>query len=236
MLLSINYGKRQFDVDVKEGPGKNLAVTVHPDLRITAKAPIGFDEKVIWQRLKKKASWIAKQIDYFLEFHPLSPERKYVSGETHYYLGRQYRLKIKQAKSPQLKLIGGFFVIGLPDIHNNEQAKKLTQNWYAEHAINILQKRFAKHLPQFVKLGTKEPTVKFKRMKKRWGSYSNKGIIVLNLDLIKTPTHCIDYVIIHELCHSVFTKHDNKFYLLLKKMLPDWEKCKNRLEKYGHSI
>lgn len=231
MRLKIKYGKRQFIVDVTEYVGHHLSITVRPDLSITAKVPQGSDEKILEQRLKKKASWIAKQIDYFSQFHPLISERKYISGETHYYLGRQYRLKIRKLKNTEVKLKGGFFMMGLPDPHNSMQAKRIILAWYDKHAVLVLNKRVAKYLPRFVKLGATDPTIKFRRMKKRWGSCRRIGTIVFNLDLIKAPIHCIDYVIIHELCHLLSAKHDEKFYHLLGKILPDWKKHKEQLEK-----
>lgn len=230
MQLKIKYGKRRFIVDVTEYVGKHLSITVHPDLSITAKVPQGSDEKILEHRLKKKASWIAKQIDYFSQFHPLTPERKYISGETHYYLGRQYRLKIRKLKNAEVKLKGKFFMMGLPNPHDNMQAKRIMLEWYDKHATFKLNKRVAKYLPRFVKLGAKDPIIKFRRMKKRWGSCRRTGTIVFNLDLIKAPIDCIDYVVVHELCHLLSAKHDKKFFYLLEKTLSHWKIHKARLE------
>jgi len=231
MLIAINYGRQKFIVDVTEGSVKQLFLTVHPDLKITAKVPKGFDQKTIEKRLQKKASWIAKQIDYFPELHSLSPERKYVSGETHYYLGRQYRLKIQESQLSEIKLKGRFFIIKLPSVQNSGQVKKLMHTWYVQHANLIFNQRIEKYLPYFIKLGVKKPIVKMRKMNKRWGSCNKHGKVIFNMDLIKAPIHCIDYVIVHELCHQLSFKHDNKFYYLLEKILPDWKVCKERLEK-----
>ena len=67
-------------------------------------------------------------------------------------------------------------------------------------------------------------------MNKRWGSLSPKGTLTLNLNLIKAPVDCIDYVIVHELCHLIQPNHSPKFYKLIKKLMPDYQKLKNKLE------
>jgi hypothetical protein len=68
-------------------------------------------------------------------------------------------------------------------------------------------------------------------MKKRWGSCSGKNTILFNPELVKAPGHCIEYVVVHELCHLVYPHHNRKFYSLLTYILPDWECRKARLEK-----
>ena len=68
-------------------------------------------------------------------------------------------------------------------------------------------------------------------MIKRWGSCAKTGTITLNYELIKAPLHCIDYVIMHELCHLKIHSHGNGFNELLSKCMPDWEWRKERLER-----
>jgi len=229
--IDLSFGARQFVVDVVTEKRRRLSVTVHPDLRITAKAPDGYEPEVIRKRLEKRASWIARQLDFFEKFHPLPTERKFVSGETHYYLGRQYRLRIRHGEIARVRLIGRFFEMELPDTGNREKARALMLDWYSAHAKDLLSRRVARYTPIFVKMGAVVPEVRYRRMKKRWGSCSSKGIIMLNTELVKAPIHCIDYVIIHELCHLLYPHHNRKFYHLLGRILPDWEKRKERLEK-----
>ena len=229
--ICLTYGKRQFVVYVVTEKRKCLSVTVHPDLKITAKAPTGYELEVIRRHLGKRASWIAKQLDYFGRFQPLPLARKFVSGETHYYLGRQYRLRIRPGEITRVRLIGRFFEMELPDRGDREKARALMFDWYSVHAKDLLSRRLAQYVPTFERMGAVVPEVRYRRMKKRWGSCSGKGVIMLNTELVKAPIHCIDYVIIHELCHLLCPHHDKKFYHLLGRILPDWEKRKERLEK-----
>ncbi len=229
--VEISFGRRRFQAEIIWNDRKRLAITVHPDLRITAKAPAGYELEVIRRRLEKRASWIARQLDFFKQFQPLPTERKFVSGETHYYLGRQYRLRIRPGEIERGRLLGRFFEVELTDPNQREKAKALMLDWYSVHAGNLLERRFARYLPAFMNMGAAKPEVRYRRMKKRWGSCSGNGAIMLNPELVKAPIHCIDYVIIHELCHLLYPHHDRKFYHLLGRILPDWEKRKERLEK-----
>jgi predicted metal-dependent hydrolase len=231
MRVELSHGRRRFVIDVVSSDRKRLTITVHPDLRITAKAPAGYKSEVIRTRLEKRASWIAKQLDYFLRFQPLPVPRKFISGETHYYLGRQYRLKIRNGKNARVRLIGRFFEMELPNPKDRKKARTLMLDWYSTHARNLLVKRLDLYLPIFLKKGAAKPKILYRCMKKRWGSCSTRGTIVLNTELVKAPSHCIDYVIIHELCHLLHPHHDRKFYSILGRILPDWERRKERLER-----
>ncbi len=231
MQVDLTFGARKFAVDVSFSTRKRLSVTVHPDLRVTAKAPAGYEPEVLRQRLKKRSSWIARQVDYFEQFQPLPTERKFISGETHYYLGRQYRLRIRTGETDRVRLIGRFFEMELLETSNREKAQTIMLDWYTIHAKDLLSKRLAQYIPTFERMGAKAPEVRYRRMKKRWGSCSNGGVIMLNIELVKAPIHCIDYVILHEMCHMLFPNHDRRFYRLLGQLLPDWGKRKERLEK-----
>jgi len=229
--VDIKFGCRRIPVKIVWNDRKRLSITVHPDLRITAKAPAGYEPEAIRKRLEKRAPWIARQLDFFERFQPLPTERRFVSGETHYYLGRQYRLRIRSGETARVRLRGRFFEMELPDPNKREKARALMLDWYSAHARDLLAKRLAQYLPAFVRMGASEPEVRYRRMKKRWGSCVGDGVIMLNTELVKAPIHCIDYVIVHELCHLLYPRHDRKFYRLLGRVLPDWEKRKERLEK-----
>lgn len=206
-----------------------LSITVHPDLRITAKAPISKTRNEVFEQVKKRTQWIIKQANYFEKFHPIQPEHKYVSGETHYYLGRQYRLKIFRGNRKQVKLKGKFFEVEISA--DNSQGEDILWGWYRTHAKKIYGDSIAQYMKYFKRFNIKHPEFKIRRMKKRWGSCPNGRTILLNTELIKAPLYCIDYVIVHELCHLIYPQHSKKFYSLLKSIFPDWQERKERLEQ-----
>jgi predicted metal-dependent hydrolase len=231
MQYKIVYGKREYEIEVEKSERRRLSITVNPNLRITAKAPFNIKAEEIQKRLEKRAAWITRQIDFFVNFHPRPPERRYVSGETHYYLGRQYRLRISNSNVDRVRLIGRYFEVEVSKKNYTVIIKTMMEKWYSQHAKLLLKGRLEKYLPELIRLGASEPEVRFRRMQKRWGSCSRNGVIVLNPEIVKVSLYGIDYVIVHELCHLLYHDHNNKFFKLLRRMLPDWEKRKDRLEK-----
>ena len=230
MDLNLTYGSRTIQVHVAFGRRKRLTISVHPDCSVTAKAPLDTPTEKIENRLKRRSEWIAKQLAFFENHHPTLPPRQYISGETHYYLGRQYRLRIRTGETARVRLIGGFFEVDISDATNIRRIADLMKKWYSCHAKELMLKRIAMFWSTFQRMGAKEPRVVFRRTAKRWGSCNNGQRILLNTDLIKTPLHCIDYVIVHELCHLLCPRHDPQFYRLLKRVMPDRESRKDRLE------
>lgn len=228
--VTIPYGRRTFEVELTLSERRTLSLTVHPDLRITAKAPVDQDLQWIQKRMEKRARWIARNVDHFEQFQPLPTARRYVSGETHYYLGRQYRLRIRPGERARVRLMGQYFEMELPDPGDAERAKRALQDWYRDHAKTLLTRRVEERWPVvFERLGAPEPSLRFRRMQKRWGSCSRNGTILLNTELVKSPSDCIDYVVVHELCHLLHPNHDRTFYRLLTRVMPDWENRRDRL-------
>src|SRR6056297_1426522 len=90
----IKYGNTTIDFDLEYSKRKSLGITVHPDTTVLVKAPENTDYSKIKSKVQKRGRWILKQKNHFESFLPNTPERKYVSGETHLYLGKKYRLKL----------------------------------------------------------------------------------------------------------------------------------------------
>lgn len=230
MIVQIQYGQQHFRVQVQYAERKDLKITVHPDLSVSATAPLTVSQDQIAQRIQRRARWIAQQRRYFEQFLPQTPSRRYLSGETHHYLGRQYRLKIHAGPSAEVKLMRGYFMIQVPDPDDAEGVKEILTLWYQEHFKCLIEKRFLRYWPQFEKRHARKPVFRFRQMTRSWGSCSPRGIISLNLDLSRMSVDCIDYVLVHELCHLLCPHHNASFYRLLSRAMPDWQKRKEKLE------
>ena len=225
---SIQFGSREIVFELLYQDRKSLGISVHPDRSVTVRAPLNAPFERVLELIRKRAPWILKQQSFFLCFEPLTPERKYVSGETHLYLGRQYRLKIFDAPVDAVKLKRGFLEVYT---HNRSRTKELVLEWYKRHAEVKFREIAEPWILRFKKYGVEPSEVLIKQMDMRWGSCTPKGKIILNTELIKAPKGCIEYVIVHELCHLVHHNHSAAFFELQTKEMVDWGKWKGRLER-----
>lgn len=211
---SVVYGRRTINFSLLYCDRKTMEISVYPDSTVIVKAPVQSDISLIEKKVTKRARWILRQLNYFKQFNPKTPERCYVTGETHLYLGKQYRLKLVEGSENSVKLSRGFFHVTCRSEPTPDTARKFLNQWYLEKA----QLQFTKSMDccwqKFDGLGINKPGLSIKRMQKRWGSLSEKGTVTLNTDLIRASKECIDYVIMHELCHLKYYDHSTAFYML----------------------
>lgn len=232
MVSEVAYGNTCLTFDISYTDRRTLAIEVHPDLSIRVIAPRETSLDEIGERVLKKGSWIVRQFLFFEQFLPRTPQRLYVSGETHYYLGRQYILKVRQIDgAPTVKLKSGELLVFLPDAKSPQAVKNLLNKWYYTQATRRFKRTISECLIKFQGFNIEPPALVVKRMSKRWGSCTPQGKIILNPEIIKAPARCIEYVVLHELCHLVHPNHSKEFFELQSSMMPDWEKWKLRLEK-----
>ena len=226
---ALTYAGESIPFYLRRSKRKSLEIAVHPDGSVVVKAPQGIDETLVEGFVYKRIRWIRRQLRYFAQFEPRTPKRRFVGGESHLYLGRQYRLKIRPAATDEILLKHGFFYIQAID-DEPEHIAMLLEAWYRSKAAIHFPQVLDECWQHFSKKGAAKPSLKIRKMKTRWGSFSSKGGITLNLELIKAPRACIEYVVIHELCHVFHLNHGTEFYNLLEHFLPDWIKRKHQLE------
>ncbi|CAK8721046.1 YgjP-like metallopeptidase domain-containing protein [Candidatus Electrothrix laxa] len=236
---SVLYGQKTIAFSLLYSERKTLEIAVHPDSTVFVKAPVQSDIALIEKKIRQRARWILKQLNYFKQFTPKTPARCYVNGETHLYLGKQYRLKLVKGPENSVKLSRGFFHISCRNEPTPAIAKKLLNGWYLEKARLQFAASMDRCWQKMGCLGINKPilpippippSLSIKRMHKRWGSLSGKGTVTLNTELIRAPTACIDYVVMHELCHLQYHDHSPEFYRLLNTVIPGWKKIKHKLE------
>ena len=227
------FGGERIEFRLRRTNRRTLAITVRPDLGVLVAAPRKAALETVLGKVRKRAGWIRRQQRFFGEFLPQTPPRRYVSGETHRYLGRQYRLKVVKAEESSVKLQGRFIWVHAPNKHDRMRVRKLVEAWYLAHA----KERFARSVAESAaRLGTRlagTPRMQLRRMPKRWGSWTRRGVIYLSPELVKAPGACVDYVVTHELCHLVHGHHGQAFYVLLSRLMPDRVQQKQRLEREG---
>ena len=229
MQYQLMFGSCVIDYTLQYRDRKTLGIKVYPDGLVEVLAPSVLDENEIVEKIRQKAQWIKKQIDHFNSYKPTTPIRRFVSGETHLYLGRQYRLKIVPDSVHIVKAYRG--QLWMHAIETNRDAlKEQLDLWYKQKAALVFNELLEEILPKFSRYKIHKPNLKIRVMSMRWGSCTPSGNIILNTSLIKASKGSILYVIVHELSHVVHPNHGKAFLNLQSKILPDWQKWKERLE------
>ena len=229
MLPSVAYGRQTIRYEVRLlHSRRTLSTEVHPDGRVLVRAPLGSPADVIAERVRRRAAWISRQLADFERFHPRTPARRYLSGESHLYLGRQYRLKVLAHDLAGVKLGRGQLIVSLPRPSSSERVKALLQRWYRDRAKVLFNEALDASLRRLDAVA--RPRLIIRAMRSRWGSLSLAGTMTLNVNLVRAPRACIEYVVTHELCHLKHRDHGPAFHSLLGRVMPDWAKRKEQLE------
>lgn len=227
MKRILKYGSMRIEYTLRFTSRKTIRITVTPEMTVVVTAPTGAPKNAIETILQKRASWILRQQEYFLAFYPKQSPKKYVGGESHRYLGRNYRLQIRFGKKESVRLTGRFLHIVRT---RKSSVKRLVESWFLDKAAQRIDSIAMDWISHFRRYGVQPTAVVLKKMPKRWGSCTARGKIILNPELIKAPRGCIEYVIIHELCHLIHPNHSQRFIDLQTSVMPTWVLWKARLE------
>lgn len=228
----ILYGDDEIAFRLERRHRKTLAISVNPDASVDVVAPMDAAVDKVLEKVRTRASWIQRQQRFFTQFRPRTPERQYVSGETHLYLGRQYTLKVIADIRQQVKLYRGRLVVQSLRPKQADTTRGLVEQWYRERALAKFSERLAVCQQRFSKPEDFEPvSLIIMQLRQRWGSMTPTGKLILNRVLIRASVDAIDYVITHELCHMRHKHHGAAFFELLSRVMPDWERRKLKLER-----
>jgi len=228
---SIEVYGRSITFHLKRADRRTLSITVEPDRRVVVTAPKEADVDLVDKRVRRRAQWIRRQQNHFESLPPPMPPRRWISGETHRYLGRQYRLKVTSAPETSVRLAGRFFDVVVPDGSDAQAVSAAMNAWYATHARAILRDRLLRMLQGSAWLRLPVPQLTVRRMRLRWGSTTAGLRVCLNVELVKMPLGCVDYVIAHELAHLKVQNHGAPFWRLLGRLYPEWERWRDRLDQ-----
>jgi predicted metal-dependent hydrolase len=227
---SVVYGTSKIFFDLEYSDRKTLSIEVYPDQHVLVKAPVGSSISTIESKVSDRASWITRQQRKFATYAPNLPAPEYKSGEGYRYLGRQCRLKVIQSDRKTVRLWASKLEVYTPDVQNQASIEQMVKNWYRNRAQSIFATRYQICLQIAARYDIQpQQDFELRTMEKRWGSCSSQGKITLNPLLVSAPKDCIDYVIMHELCHLKFHNHSPDFYRLLSLIMPNWQVRKNYL-------
>ncbi len=227
---------------------RTLSIEVHPGLRVVVRAPLHMDRGVIDGWIAGRSAWIERQFERFrsLGFEPQPPPAplRHVTGESHVYLGKVCRLDVVAASRPGITLDGDALRVAVRGGADGETVRRMLDRWYRERAGEVFTQIITGRFGWFACRGHLLPVLTIRAMTSRWGSLSVPGRAVglpslyrlqprrmtLNLALIRAPRECVEYVVVHELCHLEERGHGPAFHRLMDEQLPDWRERRRRLE------
>lgn len=227
-MREVKFGSRRIHYQLRYSRRRTLAIAVHSGGRIIVTAPIGTSPANADVRVARRGPWIMRQMRRVAAPQPPEAQR-YVSGASVRLLGRDLMLRVRKSRAATVRLERPFLRVFTP--HTRKAAVEvLVNDWLRRSA----RRRFAAVLDRLVPrvLGRHGavPAWRLVAMKRRWGSCSRRGTISLHPRLLEHPAGCIDYVVLHELCHLRHLGHGREFRALLGRLLPEWERWKRRLD------
>lgn len=230
--MIVRYGDQEVACLVRQTAAVTgrIRIHVHPNGDVEIEAPSDKETGQIRAAAQRRARWIFQHRNAAIAAHRMALPREYVSGETHFYLGRRHKLIVNESgtRPSEVKLLRGKLVVTLP-VADPAAVKRRLHAWYTARAAEYLDSKFSEVSAQLNWVGV-PPAMKLMRMKTQWGSCSPDGAIYLNPALVRAPRHCIEYVITHELCHLVEHNHSKAFYALLSRSMRGWEAAKRELD------
>ncbi len=216
-------------VEVRRKPIKNLHLAVHPpDGRVRISAPEYMSDETIWLAIIDKLSWIRRQQRRFRN-QARQSQREMVSGESHYYWGHRYLLQVIEEDAPPRVRVLNRRMLELRVRPGSDRARReaVLYAWYRVQIKEQIPPLIAKWEPI---VGVSVAEWGIKRMKTRWGSCNIEARrIWLNLELVKKPPQCLEYVLVHEMVHLLERHHNERFRALMTQFMPNWRNYRDLL-------
>ena len=167
---------------------RTLAITVEPGGALSVTAPEGATMAQVEAVLRRRREWIRRRTREVSALPPPPAPREWVSGETHRYLGRQYRLRVARGEQPAVRLAGAFFRVEAPDPADRAQVRRTMERWYLDHARSTLARRMEELVRRTPRLRLPgAPPLIVRRLRQRWGSCSPEGRILMNVEAVTLP-------------------------------------------------
>lgn len=238
MSITVRYGEDEVACNLTRNQAlfDRIRIHVQPNGDVEIEAPVDEPIAGIRAAAQKRARWMHRHQASAKEARSRVVPREFVSGETHFYLGRRHKLiVIEDSKSLSgVKLLRGRIQVTLP-VADPAAIKRRLSAWYFQRANEYLGRKLAETADK-ISWVSSTPKFKLVRMQTQWGSCSPEGSILLNPALIRVPRHCIEYVLAHELCHLKEHNHSKRFYQLLDRSVPDWRSTKTELDALAELV
>lgn len=218
-------------IDVVRKDIKNLHVGVYPpDGRVRVAAPRQLDNSAVRLAVVTRMGWIRRQKASF-ERQERQSRREYVTGESHYFEGRRYRLVVVERAAPaEVKIVSSRTIkLFVRPNTSRERREAIMHAWYRERLRENFASLLAKWEPR---VGVQVAELRIRRMRTRWGTCNAPARrIWLNLELAKKPRQCLEYILVHEMVHLLVRHHNDAFRALMTSLFPMWQQCRKELNR-----
>ena len=206
-------------------------MTVRPDKSLAVRVPLRTPLKDIRAFVTHRAEWVLK-VWKKLDARP-TPQQGYGSGALFMFQGQAFRLEFEVGSRRSLQLRDGLLVLTAAEMPPEETVRRIIDSWYRKQALTIVKERSIACHRMMQEEEIPLPAITIRPMKTRWGSYSYQTRrITLNLNLVKAPPACLDYVIIHELCHIKVRHHGPDFWRMVSLYQPDYLSERRQLKQF----
>ena len=232
MLRTVETDGIAISYTLERKPVKNINLRIRPDKCVYVSAPKDVVAKMVDAFVVEKSAYILRALIKFKDRNRESTlENNFVNGETVKFLGRNLRLKVKNASRSKVESDESYVTLYVKDVQDADLKKRVLETWLRKKCKDEITAICKKVYPQVKKYGVAFPEIQLREMVSRWGSCSpKKGFMTFNTALIAMPVSCIEYVVTHEFTHFLYPNHSKKFYQQLATFMPDWEERKKRLE------
>ena len=232
MLRTVETDGIAISYTLERKPVKNINLRIRADQCVYVSAPKDVAAKMVDAFVVEKSTYILRALKKFKDKNRETvSENKFVNGETVKFLGRNLRLKVKNASRSKVESDESYVTLYVKDVQDADLKKRVLETWLRKKCKDEITAICKKVYPQVKKYGVAFPEIQLREMVSRWGSCSpKKGFMTFNTALIAMPVSCIEYVVTHEFTHFLYPNHSKKFYQQLATFMPDWEERKKRLE------
>jgi len=233
MLRTVEADGNAISYTLERKPVKNINLRIRADQCVYVSAPKDVAAKMVDAFVVEKSAYILRALKKFKDRNRESTlENNFVNGETVKFLGRNLRLKVKNASRSKVESDESYVTLYVKDVQDADLKKRVLETWLRKKCKDEITAICKKVYPQVKKYGIAFPEIQLREMVSRWGSCSpKKGFMTFNTALIAMPVSCIEYVVTHEFTHFLYPNHSKKFYQQLATFMPDWEERKKRLER-----
>jgi len=222
----------RYDIVRSRHRRRTIAITIERDGRVVVRAPAKTARDTLHQFVQEKKPWISKKLLQIRQERTDAYPRAFVSGETFFYLGDRYPLKITYnlRGAPPLAFIGGEFQLNERFKGNR---KALFVAWYKIQAETLIRQRIDQYREV---MDIPSVQIRITSAKYQWGGCSSRDRITFSWRIVLAPLLMLDYVVVHELAHLRERNHSSNFWKIVETILPDYRVRRQWLREHGYLL